>query len=156
MSLYKVLVFVLLAGGCALLPAQGTDLGTIRGHIADAQGAAVPGAKIKLADLATGNTMEVTSDGEGNYQAVNLRPGEYRLTITFQGFSTVEVSGAIARGGEATRVDAGLNAARVAESVTLTAEAPAIQSETPAVTATLASRELLELPRDSRDFFTFL
>ena len=98
MRLYRALPLILMAATCALLSAQGTDLGTVRGQIVDAQGGAVAGAKIKLVDLATGNATEVATDSEGNYQAGNLRPGEYKLTITASGFATVEVGKAIVRG----------------------------------------------------------
>ena len=56
--------------------AQGTNLGTIRGTVADGSGAVVAGARVKVTDIATDLEREVTTDSEGNYEVTGLKYGE--------------------------------------------------------------------------------
>ncbi len=66
MNFTKTLVcslMIVLSLACAQsLFAQGTDLGTIRGLVTDAGGAAIPGAKVVVLDLSTGTTRQTTTN----------------------------------------------------------------------------------------------
>ena len=61
--------------------------GTLQGRVFDASGAAVPGATVEIANVATGVTTPTTSNAEGNYRVPFLNPGTYRVTVTLDGFS---------------------------------------------------------------------
>ena len=86
--------------------AQGTNLGTIRGTVADSNGALVAGARVKVTDLATDLVREVTTDSEGNYEVTGLKYGNYRVSVTAQGFKTASANQVALRGGDIVRTDA--------------------------------------------------
>ena len=135
---------------------QGTTYGTIRGTVTDAQGGMVAGAKVRMTDLETNQERELATDSTGNYEAGNLKPGGYKVNISFSGFKAVEVLNVTVRGSEITRADAKLEPSAVTETITVTTEAPVIQTETPTLAATLTTQAILDLPRDSRDILDFL
>ena len=74
-----LLVMVLSLASAQLLFARGTDLGTIRGSVTDATGAAIPNAKVVIRDLSTNTARETTSNSQGEYQMFGLRPGAYQV-----------------------------------------------------------------------------
>ena len=55
--------------------------GTIRGTVTDPNGQAVPNATVQVIDPARGNTVTLTTNGEGFYQATYLTPGIYRIVV---------------------------------------------------------------------------
>ena len=52
--------------------AQGTNLGTIRGAVTDPNGAAISNASVRVTDLATNISRDLTTNGEGYYEAAGL------------------------------------------------------------------------------------
>ena len=151
---------LLVCAGLLMLPvwgfAQGTDLGTIRGTVTDSSGALIPGAQVEVADVDTSIDRHLTTDGQGDYEAAGLRYGNYKVTVTFAGFNTAEVTGIVLRSGEVARADAKLSPAGASTTVVISAEAPQINTESQVIAATLDNRALVELPRDNRDIYTFL
>ena len=63
------------------------DTGSITGLVKDATGSAVPGARITLADAATGVNFTTTSNESGSYEFPNVRAGTYKITAERTGFS---------------------------------------------------------------------
>lgn len=143
-----------LCGTSAAL-AQGTDLGTIRGAVTDPRGAVIAGVPVQVTDLETGTSREVTTNEEGQYEAPGLKSGDYRIIVTAGGFKKHIVNVSL-RGGDAARADASLEVGEATASVEISADAGIIQTETPAISGTINNRQLVELPRDSRDIYTFL
>jgi hypothetical protein len=140
------------------LPAypQGTDLGTIRGTVTDVSGAVVAKAAVEVIDLATAASRKLATDGEGNYEAAGLRSGNYKVTVSHPGFANSEIEGITLRGGDVVRADAKLKPGGASQTVTITAESPLLETESPTIGSTLDNREITELPRDSRDIYSFL
>src|SRR5215217_8556344 len=74
----------------ANLLGQGTT-GQIAGTVTDPNGAVVAGATVKATNIATNDSRETTTDGDGIYGFQLLPPGRYQIEITAQGFSTNSV-----------------------------------------------------------------
>ena len=74
------------------LPAQSTSTGTVVGVVTDQTGAAIPGAVITLTDLDTKEVHTEKTSKSGQYIAVNLPPGQYKITAQKDGFSLEEVA----------------------------------------------------------------
>lgn len=72
--------------------------GTISGTVTGPSGQAVPNAKISIKDVATGQSTEVQSDAAGAYNAPNLAPGKYELSVSAEGFSSTTQSLTVATG----------------------------------------------------------
>ncbi len=160
MNLAKSLTVLLLLA-CGLfsaqsLMAQGTDLGTIRGSVTDSSGAVVPNAKVVILDVATGTTRQTMTNAQGEYQMFGLRPGSYSVTISIENMRTQELTGIVLNGSDVVAANAVLGVARQQEAVEVTSEAPTINTADQTISDTITSREVVDLPRDSRDVFSFL
>src|SRR5438874_1950061 len=79
------LLIALIATPVSSLKAQ-TSNGTIVGTVSDATGASIPGAAVTLSNAGTAERKTATSDASGNFQFVNLIPGNYRLEVESRGF----------------------------------------------------------------------
>ncbi len=120
------------------------------GRVTDASGGALPGATVTVTNPATGDTrMQVTGD-TGDYTFSLLPIGRYTLTIELAGFGnfgrTVQVSA-----GDRVRVDALLVVGTLAETITVTAGAPLVQSDSATVGALLPERAVQDLPLNGRN-----
>src|SRR5689334_17726114 len=136
--------------------AQGTDLGTVRGVVTDATSSVVPNAKVTITDIATNTPRSVVTGSSGEFEIPSLKPGDYKLSVSAAGFNSLELSGITVLAGNTVRADARLSVARSTESVVVQAEASAVQTDSPTLGSTLQNRELIEIPRDSRDILEFL
>jgi len=139
-----------------VLFAQGTDLGTIRGTVTDATGAVVPGAKVIISDLATNTTRTTTTNAQGEYQAFGLTAGTYTVSVSLAGMQTVQIKGLVIKGSDATSADAVLKPSGNQEVVEVTAALPTINTEDQTISQSISSTAVVELPRDSRDVYSFL
>jgi hypothetical protein len=111
-----------LATALAFLPtsflhAQGTDLGSIRGNVVDASGAAVPNATVTITDLGTNIQRVVKTTGIGEFEANGLKTGNYKVLIEAKGFNALELSGIQLRIGEVARADGHLEIERGTQAV---------------------------------------
>ena len=135
---------------------QGTNLGTIRGTVTDPNGAVVANASVQVTDQTTGLSRDLTTDSEGNFEAAALKPGTYKVTVAAIGFKTAVVD-AIVKGADVVRADVKTEVGQQSENVLITGgEAGLIQKDTPVISGTLNNRQLIEIPRDSREILEFL
>src|SRR6266481_5187142 len=151
-----VICLALLFCASAAVFGQGTDLGTIRGTVTDSTGAVIPGAKVTVTDTLTNAPRETKTNSQGNYEMFGLKPGTYKVTITAAGMSTRETTDIVLSGSDTVSVDAVLKVSATQESVVVSMEAPAINTENQTISTVISSLEIIELPRDSRDVYSFL
>src|SRR3954467_9792162 len=158
-SLMRFAVLLILLSSLAttqFMFAQGTDLGTIRGSVTDSSGAVIPHAKVVILDLATNTSRETSTNAQGDYQMFGLRAGSYKVSIGAPGMNTQDITGLAIRGSDVLTANAVLKLSGGHEQVVVTAEAPAIDTADQTISDTITSREVLDLPRDSRDVYSFL
>jgi hypothetical protein len=87
---------------------------SIAGVVRDASGGVLPGVTVEAASPALIEKVRpATTDGEGRYNIVDLRPGAYAVTLTLPGFSTFRRDGITLTVGFTATVDADLNDASV-------------------------------------------
>jgi hypothetical protein len=154
-TLSSILVALCFLCGAISVFAQGTNSGTIRGRVTDPNGASVAGASVKVTDLGTGINTDLTTNGDGEYEAATLKSGSYRVTVTGANFKS-SVTDVVLTGSDVVRADVKLEVGNPEATVTVTQEAGIIQTESPVISGNLTTRQLLELPRDSRDIYQFL
>jgi hypothetical protein len=132
------------------------ETGTILGTITDASGAVVPNAPITVQNQGTSISLNVTSDGYGNYVAPVLPIGTYRVTVAAAGFKTQVKENILLRQADRTRIDVTLEAGAVTERVTVTAEAPVVESATTALGGVVSSQQVSELPLNGRSLTSLI
>jgi len=140
----------------ALSFGQGTDLGTVRGTVTDSSGAVIAGANVTLTDALTKTKGTTQTNAQGSYQFFGLRAGTYSATVEAPGMSKGEVYDILVNGSDAVTADVVLKPSSSASTVVVTMEAPTIDAEDQTISQTLTNQAVIDLPRDSRDVYSFL
>ena len=132
------------------------DLATLVGTVTDAQGAAVPGAKVVITEDATGLVYEITAGGGGEYTRVALKPGTYRIEVSAPGFKKGIRRNLLLTAGDRSAADIALEVGEVSTTVEVSTQAPLLQSESTIVGASIDSKQVSQLPLGGQRTFTFL
>lgn len=135
-------VGLLLAGGLCAQVATGR----ITGHITDSSGAVVPGASVKSINVRTNVEISTVSTSDGDFNLLNLIPGQYRLVVEMAGFKRYERGPIELRVGDELTIPVSLQLGSQAESVTVTSEAPLLEAASAGTGQVVDSRRLEELP----------
>ncbi|MBV8894420.1 MAG: carboxypeptidase regulatory-like domain-containing protein, partial [Acidobacteria bacterium] len=135
---------------------QGTDLGSIRGVVTDPSGSVVPQVTIEVADAATGALRESKSNAQGEYEVFGLRSGTYKVTANSAGFASAVIDNVVVRGSSVVGVNFTLKLSSAEEKVEVIGGAPEINTENSTIANTISSRAVIDLPRDTRDVYSFL
>ena len=121
--------------------------GSLVGNVTDPNGAAVPGAKVELTNIATGAVTSVITDDRGGYTVSDLQVGNYKITITMASFKTAIKEGVRIEANKAQRFDSQLEVGSVNETVVVTTGQEALlQTDRGDVNITKTDREINNLP----------
>jgi len=134
----------------SLLAQAGTA--ALEGSIRDETGATLPGATVSVAHEETGIVRTVVTGPDGRFQAVALRPGPYTVTAELAGFAPGTRKGIVLTVGSTSTVNLTLAVAGRTETVSVTGEAPIIDTATAEVGVTVATPQIANLPLNSREF----
>ncbi len=150
-SLLIAMSALLLFGGATDAMSQ-QFTGSVRGTVSDAQGI-IPGVTVTLTNQGTTVSRDVTTNEIGEYQFVAVIPGTYSVRTSLPGYKTYEQLGLTVSTQEFMVVDLLLEVGTVEEEITVTADAPLIETSTASVGDSL-DREILEtLPAPGRNAF---
>ena len=125
--------------------------GQITGLITDSSGAAVQDAKIVATNTETGVTYVSTTNGSGVYVLSQLVPGLYKVSLSKEGFGTVERTELTVRTGDHLSLDLSIKPATTRETVTVTESAPLLQSDQSSASTVLDNKMITELPQLNRN-----
>jgi hypothetical protein len=120
--------------------------GTISGRVLDEQGGAMPGVSVTVTNVDTNVSTPVMTNSTGFYQAPLLLPGNYRVTAELQGFKTSVRSGIILSVAQQSTVDLTLGVGAVSETVTVSGEAPILETGVLTTGQNLDRRSVESLP----------
>jgi hypothetical protein len=158
MQRLSVFVFLLLATSLTLL-AQGST-GSVTGIILDPSSAAVGDARLSLKSISTGEELRTVSNAAGVFSFPSVRIGAYSLEVEAAGFRRYVSPSVRVETAGATRLNLSLQIGSVAESVTVDAAPPLLQTESSSVSTTV-NRNLLDkvpfqLSGTNRDVLSFM
>ena len=125
---------------------------TLSGLITDLTGASIANAKVSIRNVGTGEAREVLSNGDGFYSAPNLLPGSYDVSAAAEGFAKVVQRGITLTVGAQQSLNISLKPGKVTEVVDVMGTPPDVQTSTTAVSSTVDSRTVRELPLNGRDW----
>lgn len=126
---------------------------TISGRVIDASGAAVPGAKLVAVNVATNEATNATTDATGAYTIPFLRPGNYRLSVTAQGFKQFSREDIVLEAAKIAGIDVTLEVGAVTENITVTGEAALLETQTASRGGVVNTQQVAELPLNARNPF---
>lgn len=133
---------------CAVgVPALASAQASITGVVRDTSGGVLPGVTVEAASpVLIEKVRTAITDGNGRYQLVDLRPGEYAVTFTLAGFNTVRREGVTLVGSAAASVNAEMGVGALEETITVSGEAPVVDVQSTTRQTVLGSETIDALP----------
>ncbi|MGC4050180.1 MAG: carboxypeptidase-like regulatory domain-containing protein [Paludibaculum sp.] len=151
-GLLTAALFLFAATLPAPLVGQGLT-GQLSGTILDASGGSVADAEVTIANALTGQTRTAQSTAEGYYLFTELLPGTYSLRINAKGFKKYEQSKISITATERVNLQPiSLEVGALTDTVTVTAEAARLQTESAERSGLISSRQMAELPLKGRSY----
>jgi hypothetical protein len=124
----------------------------LRGRIADAQDAPVPGATVTITNQATGVVRQAISNADGTYFLTAISPGLYELVVELTGFSKYNRRDVRLDLGRTASLDVQLTVGALTETVTITAETPLVDLSSKEIGGNVTNREVTMLPSVNGNF----
>ena len=144
-SLRRLLVTASVCVASGAASAQ-SNQGQIAGNVVDPSGAVIAGAQISAKNEATGATYQTTSTGSGDYRFPSIDLGRYTLTVMAPGFRQEVDRGLEVRVQTVTSFDVKMSTGGSNETVTVEADAPAVEAQSSDVGGSVTDRQIVELP----------
>jgi hypothetical protein len=133
-------------------PVFAQSVGTIAGRVVDESAAALPGVSIVATNVATSIARDTVTNAEGLYSLQALQPGTYDVQIVLTGFAPQSRRGVVVLTGATVSLDVSLAIAAVAESITVSAQAPLVEATQTDVSTSIQLAEVQSLPVLNRNF----
>jgi hypothetical protein len=142
----RILYACIYSGFLALCAFAQSDRGVITGTVSDPAGAVVPGAPIVATNAETGVQFRSETTSTGNYTIPSMPAGSYDLSIEVPGFKKFQQQGIRVQVAQTARIDVVLEVGSTTESVTVTADAPLLKSESAEQSTTITGDRINALP----------
>lgn len=133
----------------ASLYAQSTQSAFL-GTVVDPSGSAVAGAEVRITSVEEGVTRSYTTDAGGNFYAPDFKPGHYKIEVVKTGFRSEVLSSVQLTARQELREDVSLSVGEVSESIEVKDIGTTINTETPAISGSFDSQNVLDLPANYR------
>ena len=149
-------LFVLLC--FAYSGSAGAQTGQMTGVVTDSTGAAIPNATIEITDQKTGTLVrEAQSGSDGTFRALNMPPATYSIKISATGMQSLQRNNVTLDEEQTLSLgNLGLTVGGSSDTVTVTEEAPLIETANSDNSAIVDQRQVLEQPLNGRDFESLL
>lgn len=128
----------------------------LQGRATDEQQAVLPGVAITVTNQENGTFRETVTGPDGAYFIPGLPPGRYRIAAELQGFKKFNREDVTLQLGNTQTLEFRLEVGALAETVTVTEEAPPVDLTSAVVGGNVGSREILDLPSPTRNFISFV
>ncbi len=151
--LARVCIFGVLAAALCLMPlAAQVSTADILGTVTDSSGAVLVDAKITAENPETNLTRTATTNGSGNYVISLLPAGRYNIKVEHPGFRVANLNSIVLAIGDRVRQDIRLEVGQATESVEVSAQASALQSDSAVVGNLITDRVVQDTPLNGRNF----
>ena len=147
-----VVALLALAPSLANPVAAQVTTATLSGVVTDETQGAIPGATVTVRAAETSAVRVLATDGEGRYRAEGLEPGVYEVSVELAGFQTTRRPDVRLSLGQHLTLNVTIGVGRVEDVVTVTGEAPVIDTNGSSVSAVVDAQQIRELPLNGRDF----
>jgi len=124
----------------------------VTGRISDASGAVVPDARVTLTNQANGFRRDTVTNEEGYYTVPLLQPGSYEVSVRKDGYRPLLRSGVALNVEQVARLDFALETGAVTDTMTITSDAPLLNSETSSVGQVVDNKTVVTLPLNGRNY----
>src|SRR5216684_7385910 len=135
--------------------AQFISFAQLNGTVLDESGRAVVRAAITLREMDTNQTYTATANDTGFFVVPALPPGRYSLTASYSGFGKYTQNGIVLSVGQTATVNVTLKVAALGEVVTVTTEAPTVETTRTEISNVINTQQIQNLPVSGRLFTDF-
>lgn len=129
-----------------LVAAAQTNRGSIAGRVTDPTGAAIPNAAVTARNTGTGVTARTVSTSAGDFSLPQLPLGAYDVSISAGSFQTSTQTGVVVTINTVSTLNVQLVAGDVSQTVTVTADAPQVETATSEIGTSVTTRQVESLP----------
>ena len=129
-----------------------SQVGGIRGEVADPSGAVIPDVNVTVTNVASGVVQKATTNESGIYVVPFLNPGTYRVEAAKQGFTTMTRDNLKLDVEQVAKVDFTLTVGTLTQTVDVSAAAALLDSQTSVVGQVITNRSIVELPLNGRNY----
>ena len=143
-----------MSGGRAFAQSTAAN-GAIEGTVADNSGGVLPGVTVTVTNTETGTVRSVVTNDDGLYRATLLPLGAYRVVAELQGFKKFEQLGVTVGAGQTATVNVRLEVGDLNETISVTADAPVVDTAKVDAGRNLNENEVKNLPLVSRNPYNF-
>lgn len=150
----RLLLALTALAAASLLNAQ-SEKASVSGMISDKTGAAMAGALITVENLETGIRTTTVSNAAGNYY-VSVLPGEYKITVSREGFATAVIPRMTLSVAQSANVSLSLEVSAVQQQVTVEDVAPLLEQENASLGTAIQSDKILQLPLLGRNPYSLV
>jgi len=133
-------------------PAWGQASAAISGRVEDASGSPIAGAKVTVKSLETGASRSTATNADGNYKVLSLPLGPQEVKAEKPGFKAALRSGIDLRIGQEAVANLRLEVGDLAQQVTVSEQAPVVNTTTASAAGMVGEREVKDLPLNGRSF----
>ena len=133
---------------------QGTA--DLRGKVVDQQGAALPGVALVARHQDSGLFRETVSGSDGSFFLSAMTPGVYELSAELTGFKKYQRRDLALAVGRTAQADVPLEVGGIEEAITVTGEAPLVDTSSKAIGGNVSAKEFIEIPSFNRNFAGYL
>ena len=130
--------------------------GAFTGTVTDPSGAAVPNAKVTITNLGTNASMTATTNNTGLFNARELPPGSYRLSVEAPGFKTFTNNNVPLNAGTTQRADFKMSLGQAREVVEVSGEVAAVNTEDSKLATTVNATQISNLPLNGRNVYDLM
>jgi hypothetical protein len=143
---------VLLACLFAAMPASAQEAGTILGVVKDPSGAVIPNATVTIMNVDTTVSRTATTGPDGAFRIPALQPGHYSVKVEAAGFQTQTQTGLTLNVAQELVVNANLQVGAASQEVTVTGEAPIVNTTTSSLGSLVNDQRVSDLPLNGRNY----
>ena len=147
------LLLICMTGG---IFAQSAGSGAITGTVTDPSGSVIPAATVLVHNADTGVDQSLTTNAAGIYVAQFLQPGHFVVTASKTGFTKTTREGLTVEVGRSLTIDFSLTVQTGTDTVTVSAEAPIIDSDKTEVAQEVSESLVRNLPIVGRRWDNFV
>ena len=126
-------------------------MSSLSGTVTDSSGAVIPNARVIAHDVATGQNHSITTNSSGSYTIPNLSPGVYNVHVEAQGFTPAEQEGTRLDPNIGARCDVTLKTGSTSTTITVQANANALQTESASVGQLVTSQQVKSIQLNGRN-----
>jgi hypothetical protein len=129
-----------------------SELATLTGVVTDSSGAVLTNVEVTVTNTGTNLSKSSTTNESGRYFLPGLKPGLYSVSASLAGFKKYMNAAVTLQVNQTARLDMTLDVGEISQEVTVSAEAPLLETETSSRGAVIDGRKIVELPLNGRDY----